>query len=172
MDCGNIVLTSHYVIKEEDTTTSLLESLAQDSVGLLEQLLSNFDELYNNAHVQKEEDAVYCNKITSAFGTISWMEPATHIVNMARALTTPYSGAKVLYNTTILKIWKVALISATERKAHIKEGTVFGSNKHGLLVQCRRGIIAIQELQLPGKRRIEWQEFLRGNNAIIGSILT
>jgi len=51
-------------------------------------------------------------------------------------------------------------------------GTVLAASRgHGLLVRCGRGVLAVERLQLPFKKPLDWRSFLNGHPETIGAPL-
>lgn len=172
MDCGDVVLQSTYQIDDNDTTETLEQVLSKQGGELLDQLFSDFEALYCVAKPQSHQDSVYCGKITPAMGQISGMESAKYIALLIRALAPPYSGVKVQYQNKLLKLWKGRVFNNTMPQDSTHIGKVLGvQNNEGILVQCRRGILLVEELQLAGKKRIAWNAFIAGNPSIVGATL-
>lgn len=170
MDCGDILLQSEYELQTDDQTALLIKRLSQQSVELVQQLLSDFDVIYKKAKVQDENTAVYCMKIESSFGIVQWWESAQQIERMTRALSAPYSGVKIPYGNGVLKVWEAKVYSQNEIKAEV--GAVLGvDEEHGILIQCKRGILGVLVLQLPSKKKLFWKDFIQGNKNFLSTKL-
>lgn len=161
MDCGDILLQSQYKIKSNDTSHTMAYALSNESVALIDILLSDFDAIYTNATAQQEEKAVYCQKITPTLGVVQWWESASDITKMVRAFSPPYSGVKIQDKENIIKIWAASVVSDTGREGAV--GSVLGIDKdRGILIQCKKGVLGASILQNPGKKKLHWKDFIRG----------
>ena len=67
-----------------------------------------------------------------------------------------------------LKLWRA---SVEEVNIDEKPGEVIEVRKDAILVMTGKGALLIHELQLEGKKRLQTEEFLRGNNIPVGTIL-
>ena len=70
-----------------------------------------------------------------------------------------------------LKIWKASVLSQPELGNVGEIGRTFLTQKGGLAVQTRKDSLLIEELQLAGKTKINYSEFLKGRKNFIGKIL-
>ena len=77
-----------------------------------------------------------------------------------------------------MKIWKAKVVSQADFDATIDvlkktvPGTVVTVEKEHFLVQTGDGLLAVEELQIPGKKRMETSAFLRGYTFEEGTVLT
>lgn len=173
MDCGDIILQSRYTISDSDTTESLLNALSREGSVLLDTLLDNFDDIYARSYAQTPAEAVYCRKIVSSFGYLTWSESAQRIAVLTRAFSNPYTGVKVKYKHETITLWKVKAISNEILDDVSCVGKILGVDPaQGILVQCRRGVLALQELQKPFHKRLAWKEFLQGESNFLNVTLT
>ena len=93
-------------------------------------------------------------------------------------------GAYTTYNNKKIKIWKADKIETQkfmeehpEFKNHIDRFTtmvggtiIFSDEKKGLYVKAKDGILLIQEVQAENSRKINIQDFLRGNPLKMGEV--
>ncbi len=172
MDCGDILMQTRTPIKVNETTQELLLRLAHDGAHCIKDLLYDFDVIYSRATTQLHDNAVYCTKLSSAYGHITWLESAKSIVALSRAFAPPYFGAKALYvpslqgEPRVVKLWRMTVVHNSGKKT--LPGTVLGcDNTHGILIQTARGVIGVTELQLPQRKKLLWKDFIRGEKAFL-----
>ena len=73
------------------------------------------------------------------------------------------------YTKKKIKIWKVDVVKANSEDA--KNGTVLKSDsKDGLYIKAKDGVIKVLEIQGENAKRMNIQDFLRGNQIEVGSI--
>lgn len=178
VDSGRIISQTTMAIRDTDTSETLLHVLAQDGAYEIKKLMNNFDIMYSQSVEQKHEEAIYCTKLTSAYGYISWMENAEYLVNIIRAFSSPYGGAKAYWHLKndsidekqVIKLWNAHVVDTTQKTNNA--GTVLGvDNQHGILIQSACGIIGCTELQLSGRKRLYWKDFLCGVPTFVNSRL-
>ena len=117
--------------------------------------------------VQDEALASPAPKIFKDNCKIKWNSSAYELHNFIRGLS-PHPGAFTFYNGKMLKIFSTDLSvmgakNTASGKIHIE------GNK--LIVETGKGAIEIIELQMEGKKRMNAQDFLRGNDIQNGHIL-
>ncbi len=94
---------------------------------------------------------------------IDWNKPASEVRNLIRGLS-PYPGAwttlvnKETGNDFELKIFYAGIADGTDALP----GTLISDGKGYLRVACGDSWLAIEDLQLAGKKRMKVDEFLRG----------
>ena len=60
---------------------------------------------------------------------------------------------------------------SVETLKNSEPGTVLSASAEGLDVAAGGGVLRITMIQMPGKRRIEIKEYLKGNSIEIGTVL-
>ena len=98
------------------------------------------------AHVDGPHEAV-----------IDWSQPAPQIERQVRAFN-PQPGAHTTLRGQLLRVWRAR---ALERPA-VPAGRVVETTSSGILVACGSGVLAIEELQRAGAKRLSAADFLRG----------
>ena len=110
--------------------------------------------------------------LTKEDGAIVWDRPAAVIARQVRAFS-PWPGSYTHWRGKLLKILSahaLALKPATEAVP----GTVTMTEEAGhpvLTVVTSSGLLAVQQLQLEGKKAMSTEEFLRGYAHIVGETL-
>ena len=131
---------------------------------------------------QHDADAVYCRKITKHDGRVNWNMPAGHIARLVRAMS-GWPGAYTTFAGTRMAILCAVPLPEQSGNAstaapaapaarRCRPGETGGVDKeYGLLVQTGDGVLAIQRVQMAGKRALDWKEFLNGYPRVIGTLL-
>lgn len=166
MDAGGVYAIEKIKILEDDNYTSLVEKL----INCGKELINNYLDKYLNSEltkVEQDESLVsYAPKITKEDELLSFNYDCIKFINYIRALSyTP--GAYLYLNDQKLKIYKA---SFANNNINNDVGKLIYENKQ-LLLQLKDGQIAILELQLPGKKILNYKDFLNGHHEIIGSTL-
>lgn len=166
MDAGGVYAIEKIKIIEDDNYTSLVEKL----INCGKELINNYLDKYLNSEltkVEQDESLVsYAPKITKEDELLSFNYDCIKFINYIRALSyTP--GAYLYLNDQKLKIYKA---SFANNNINNDVGKLIYENKQ-LLLQLKDGQIAILELQLPGKKILNYKDFLNGHHEIIGSTL-
>ena len=116
------------------------------------------------AQPQEDENLRPAPKIFKDMCEINWNANGTQIVNFVRGLS-PYPAAWSILKRgeeeLSVKIFKVRF----EEKQHSANiGAIITDNKNYIKVVCTDGLIAIEELQVAGKKRMAVRDLLLGLN--------
>lgn len=168
LDTGDILFQQKVSITSEDTGESLFDKLAEAGSTLIVTALAKIGE--GDVHPVKQDDAksCYAKMLTKAVGKIDWNKSAAEIERLIRGLNS-WPSAYTFYNGKQLKIWKAKVLQAAD--AVQTPGTIAKVTKDMVVVCTGDGALALQELQLEGKKRMSTEEFLRGRSLEEGATL-
>jgi methionyl-tRNA formyltransferase len=182
LDTGPIVAQRRTPIQPTDDSATLHDRLARLGAELLVETIPDYVAGKIRPQPQPAEGASHAPKIKKEDGRIDWNRPAREIWNRLRAfipwpgaytfgLGVPPSGGNIIQtakppeggtpnaaHSTLLKIWKAAVVEAAG-----DAGTILSADKGGILVACGQGGLRILELQREGSRRMSAAEFLAGH---------
>ena len=112
----------------------------------------------------EKKDFKMAPKIFKEDCEISWQETVENVHNKIRGLS-PYPAAWTKLKNT--KKNEILLVKLFASKPIEKNGISLTGNlqehSDGILFPCKNGFICITELQVEGKRRMTYKEFLAGN---------
>ena len=113
--------------------------------------------------------ATYFSQIKKEEGEIDWALPAEEIGRKIRAYY-PWPGCFTKWRGKILRIIRAAVLPEEE---YHEAGKVIAptGREAGLGIGTGQGVLAVQSLQLEGKRVMTASEFLRGQRDFVGSVL-
>ena len=185
MDSGNILLQTCFNIEESDNSQTILDRAANEGSKLFLEVLNKLEKCkkegteFPDEHEQDSSKATYCGFLEKEDGKIDWNESAEKINAKIRAFY-PWPGAFTSLDGTMLKIHRATVVTDScakevlglpENQQDFVSGKVLGKDKRfGIFVQTGNGILALQNLQLQGKKAMEWADFLNGNQSFIGKI--
>ena len=183
MDTGDIILKQEVEIGENETTGELWERLSKIGGRLLIETVNKIEK--GIAPREKQgNDFTLAPMLKKEISKIDWEnKTAQEIKNLIRGLN-PIMGAYTTYNNKKIKIWKADKIETQkfmeehpEFKNHIDRFTtmvggtiIFSDEKKGLYVKAKDGILLIQEVQAENSRKMNIQDFLRGNPLKMGEV--
>lgn len=172
MDTGDILSQRKVPIEKHETASELIRKLAAESASLLIETLPLWIEGKITPQKQDDSQSTMCQLIERADGKIIWSENAETIYNQYRAFH-PWPGVFTFWergdDIKRIKMHKLSLIKNNpEIKHHIGEVFQIGEK---IGVQANNGIIIIEEIQIEGKKNMPIEEFLRGYNDFMGSVL-
>ena len=158
LDTGPLLLQEEVPIDPEDHAGSLHNTLMHRGAQLLLRTVQGLVAGTLSSFPQPTPKRIlsFAPKISKSDCLIDWKWSAEQVHNFVRGLS-PVPGAYTFFENTQCKILKTSLLPLVRIPAgtHIldKESLVFGTTTHAL---------AIQELQLAGKKRMSTKDFLRG----------
>jgi len=152
LDTGDVLLQNRIAIAADETGGSLHDRLARIAPVILEEALAQLEKGNAPRTPQDSAAATYAPKLNRDDGRIDWNEPATLIERKIRAFD-PWPGA-----FTILRDE-----TGRERKLKVFRAHVAREPSGGALsFPANDAILALDEVQLEGKRRMTAEAFLRG----------
>ncbi len=176
IDTGDIIKRRAVGISENMNAGQLHDLLMVNGAELV---VESLDQIKSN-HVEKEKQMdiqinslKHAPKIFKADCEIQWAQKALAIHNKIRGLS-PYPGAwckmenKLKGSVVQFKLFSSVLTN----DAPIPGDKNLKSSENGILFPCKDLFILVDELQMEGKRRMSYKEFLAGNKiedfALIG----
>lgn len=169
LDTGDMLEKAVVALDAEETGGSLFEKLSHEGGRLI---LSTLDHLLKGTAIrtkQPEEGATYARMLDKALGSIDWTMEAAAIERLIRGLN-PWPSAYTHYEDKTMKLW-AAEVGDSSFAASPVPGEITELGKDFFLVQTGKGSLAVKELQLEGKKRMDAGAFLRGYPLTIGTIL-
>ena len=168
MDTGDMILKEETEIAPDETTGELWDRLAKIGAGLLVKTLEQIENK-TAPRIPQGEDFTMAPMLDKEMSKIDWEnKTAQEIKNLVRGLN-PIMGTYSYLNRKKIKIWKVDVVEADNE--NVKNGTVLKSDsKDGLYIKAKDGVIKVLEIQGENAKRMNIQDFLRGNQIEVGSI--
>jgi methionyl-tRNA formyltransferase len=167
MDRGDILAQERLPLRPEETTGSLTETVAERGAPLLADTVDRIASERVTDVPQLEERATYSRIVSKDDGWLDFSEEARVLERKVRAYN-PWPGAASTWDGTRLTFHRAEVLPGSGAEP----GTVLRVDKaHGVLIQTGLGILAVQELQLQGKKSLHWKQFINGHQDLIGSVL-
>lgn len=169
IDTGSIILQDSEPIAPLDTTGSLSNRLMLKGANLVlktVQLIASGN--YELIPQDLSLDTPKAPKLFRENCEIDWNKSAVEIVNFVRGLN-PFPSAWTTINETVYKIHQVKALNDQSTAVLDDQSTAvrvgeFDTNETSYLhFETGSGMIAIEEIQAPGKRKMAIGDFLRGN---------
>lgn len=168
LDTGAVFATSRVKISARDTAGSLHDALADAGARLLASELERIARGELMAVAQPSEGITYADKILNDEARIEWTLDAASIARKIRALS-PFPGAFATIGGKRLKLYMASAVEHPARSG--APGEVIVAERGLLQIHCGSGAVALEELQLEGKKRLPTAEFLKGGGLTVGSTL-
>ncbi len=161
IDTGDILFQDKEPISADDTAGTVYERLMHRGANLVLKTVEAISEgKYTPKPQQWEGDIKLAPKIFKETCKINWIQDTDSIYNFIRGLA-PYPAAWTELNGKTCKILKAKKFVTSS--ANGEPGTYTTDNKTFLHFSTDNGLLAIEELQLEGKKKMTIEEFLRGN---------
>ncbi len=172
IDTGPILLQRAIPIAANSTTGSLTGKLADLGASALLEALPLWVAGALPPQLQNEQEASYTHMLRKEDGVIDWHRSAARLAREVRAFS-PWPGSYTTWRGKLLKIL-AAYALATPEPHSIPPGTVMLRKESGaplLQVATGEGTLALDRLQLEGKKAMNVDEFLRGYANIVEDML-
>ena len=169
VDTGPILERAQIPVSTQDNTSLLMEKLSRLGAQLLLDTLPRWFSKTITPQPQNNANASYTKTLTKEVGKIDWNLSAMELWRRVRAYH-PWPGCYTQWQGKQLKIIEAVPLAGEENNGPGKvvavkhESAAFG-------IGCGDGILGVIRLQLEGKKVMTAEEFLRGQQKIIGAAL-
>lgn len=159
LDTGDIAIQTECWISRDETAVTLAErlsfigadtlgdALVQLEAGTLPRIPQNHDEA-SHAPILKRED-----------GLIDWSHPAEAISARIRGFQ-PWPGCHTMLDGARVSLWKARPV--TNAPDEVTSGTIIDVTPDSIVIGCGQGALAVQELQMEGRKRMSAKDFANG----------
>ena len=162
LDAGAMVSKGVVPIGERDTAQTLHDALAKVGGELMVSAMRRLAQAGNlPAEPQDEAQVTYAAKLQKSEAAIDWRHSAVELSRQVRAFN-PFPVAQATLNGETCRIWMATALPGTAPAGRIV------SLDDGITVGCGEGLLKIEELQMPGAKRLPTRDFLAGHNLKIG----
>ena len=159
LDTGDMISKIIIPLAPEETGGSLFGKLAQAGAELLIKTLPSIEQGTAERVKQPEESPTpYASMITKQMGLMDFNRSAEELERLVRGLN-PWPSAYTDWNGKVMKIWEAKVL---DENTDAIPGTIVKVEKDGFSVQTGDGLLKVLVLQIPGKKRMEADAFLRG----------
>lgn len=167
IDTGDIIEQNKTVIGKNMTVgelyTVLMNLGAETTLSTVRKIMNGNAVGLDQNELTKKRDLFPAPKIFKSDCKIDFSKNVETIHNFCRGLD-PYPGAWSMINTgkgqeKVIKLFKTSKTNFPV--AHTKK---LNSNSSGILVPCSDYYISVEEIQLEGKRKMNFKDFLAGND--------
>lgn len=167
LDTGDMILTCEFELNDEITAGELHDIMKEKGALLLKETIDLIDKGKAPRIPQNHEEFTYAPIMSKALGQIDFSKSARDIHNLVRGVN-PWPSAYTTYKGQTMKVWKTKVLNETSDK---HPGTILKVDKEGIRVSTNDNILLIKEIQMPGKKRVLVEEYIKGNNIETGEVL-
>lgn len=161
LDTGPVFSTATIPIDEIYTGASLHDALAQVGAKLLVDTIPKISSGELSAQIQPSEGVTYAEKISADDCKINWEQEAAIIARQVRAFF-PRPGAFTYLEGKRLKILQAQSKELHPAHSSAQVGDILSVDASAITVRAAIGQLAIEELQLEGRRALSTEAFIKG----------
>ena len=167
LDTGDMLLKEAVEIGGMNYS-QLHDRLAEMGSKLLLEALDLIEE--GTARAEKQDDSLstYAHMISKQDGKVSFEKSPEEIERLIRGFD-PWPGAFCDCGEIVMKLWKAQPLDEDTRG--IQPGTVISADEKGMKVACGGRALMVTEIQVPGKKRVNVGDYLKGNRIEAGTVL-
>lgn len=170
LDTGDMLEKVEITLDKKETGGSLFDKLSAKGAALCVHTLAELEKGTITPQKQGESTTEYAKMLNKKSGEIDWTKTAVEIERLIRGLN-PWPSAYTQWEGKTMKIWEAEVEDVVETIDTYEPGMITEVTKHGFKVQTGEGRLAIKSLQIPGKKRMEADAFLRGYHIETGTKL-
>ena len=168
LDTGDMIAVAKTPVAEK-TSGQLHDELARLGAELLVSKLDDIDKGRITAEKQDDSLSCYAPMLSKKEGKLDFGKDAKKLACEVRGLD-PWPGAFTYLNGELFKIWQAKAVENSDTKG-LKPGTVLAADASGIDIATGKGILKVMMLQVPGKKRMSVEDYMRGNKIEIGTVL-
>lgn len=169
VDSGNIFLYEQVGINNNDTSDVLSTRLANVGARLLLQSLQGIVKKTLNNFPQNEQDATCCRKIFREDGIIFWHLYEAKQISLQIRTFGNEPGCYSFLHGIRFKIYSVQAV--IDYPVNYSPGYVLRLDNDFVGICAKKGILVPYEVQLEGRGKMPFNEFLKGAPKFIGAVL-
>lgn len=174
LDTGDMLLVKKYTLDAKETGGSLFDRLASFGGPMVLEVLEQAEAGTLQPISQNHEKHTYAKMLSKETGHIDFTHSAVQIERLIRGLN-PWPSAYAYLGDKMIKLWSAEVIPSEQAADHgldsAEPGIVVAVNKQDFVIQTGDGYLAVQEVQLAGKKRMDTESFLRGYSLTEGTKL-
>lgn len=168
MDTGDILLMRETPIGPAENAGELTDRLAVMGAQLLIETIRAIEAGTLARTPQDHAAATYEPKMDKELGRIDWSKSAQELDWLVRG-TTPWPGAFTTLGEQTIKVFELDILDGPASGA---PGEIVAADaKRGLVVSCGDHDVALAQIQMPGAKRMNAKDYLRGHTMETGVCL-
>jgi methionyl-tRNA formyltransferase len=161
LDAGAMIMHGSLPIGENDTAQTLHDGLAGIGAKLMLQAMNQLQADGKLPATPQDESLVtYAHKLDKSESRIDWQKTAAELSRQVRAFNPFPVAQSIMKNGSEERIYRIWMATAVPGEA--RPGQIVDVSD-GIKVGCGQGLLRIEELQLPGGKRLLARDFLAGH---------
>ena len=167
LDTGDMIDKAEVVLDKKETAGSLHDKLMVLGANLLLETLKKLEDGTAVREKQNDEESCYAKMLSKDMGKIDFTKSAREIECLIRGMN-PWPSAYTSLDGKTMKVWEADVLDAQSKE---EPGTIVEVNKKEIIVATGSNDLALHEIQLAGKKRMQVQAFLLGYQVEAGTKL-
>lgn len=167
LDTGDMLDKVEVVLDPKETAGTLHDKLMEAGADLLLETLKKLEAGTAVRTKQDDSKSCYAKMLSKEMGKIDFTKSANEIERLIRGMN-PWPSAYTSMSGKTMKIWDADVV---EYQGNKKPGTIVDVTKDSILVATGENALALKEIQLAGKKRMQVQAFLLGRSVEKGIVL-
>ena len=167
LDTGDMLDKVEVVLDPKETAGTLHDKLMEAGADLLLETLKKLEAGTAVRTKQDDSKSCYAKMLSKEMGKIDFTKSANEIERLIRGMN-PWPSAYTSMSGKTMKIWDADVV---EYQGNEKPGTIVDVAKDSILVATGENALALKEIQLAGKKRMQVQAFLLGRSVEKGIVL-
>jgi len=176
LDTGDMILTAECDITQQDTSATLYEKLAKLGPQALLDTLAKMAIGNYNRQPQNNDLATYAHKLDKSEAELNWQLPANVLQRKIRAYipwpVSQFTFTEINANSGKTKehrirVWQASVSNKVQLDQTIDNspaGTIIDVSKNAIVVATSQGALALEVLQLSGKKALPVNDILNGRS--------
>lgn len=165
LDAGPMMAAKRCLIAPDDNAKTLHDKLSILGAELLIEMLPEVLAGTANPEIQSEALCCHASKLEKAEAPIDWRQSAVAISRKIRALN-PWPVAETTFDQTTLRIWSASVVGCEQGFPSGTPGQMLRTAEREMIVYCGEGMLYLDEVQLPGGRRMKSLDFLNAHSQL------
>ena len=166
LDTGDMLLKAETEIGEMETAGELTRRLSEMGAALLIKTLARYPFGDMKPEALNEAQASYEPMLSREAARIDWTMPAAEIARRVRAFN-PWPCAWTEGPDGRMKVYLARAVAA---EGEAPCGSVVAADpKRGLMIACGEGWLEVFEMQMPGAKKMNARDYLRGRSIASGT---
>lgn len=161
LDTGPVLREARCPIANDETGGELHDRLLALGKTELVAALADIQDRAAIATAQPQEGVTYAHKLDKAAAKLDFSRSATELANQVRAFN-PWPVCHANLTDKVLRIWQAQAVACQHQG---EQGEVVALTKSHAIVQCGQGHLALEVVQLPGKKALPVRDLLNSNQA-------
>jgi methionyl-tRNA formyltransferase len=160
LDTGDILDQQTRLIESSNTTAELHDLLKEDAARLL---IKSLPALFEGELLPRPQDsalAIYAERLNKQEAEVNWSLCRQQILSAIRAYN-PWPVSYGFLDGQAVRLWRA---QDTSQPVSLDTRKVICHNREAIFVACKDGVIAITEIQWPGKRRMSAADLLNARD--------